>query len=394
MTAEFTPLVADFTGFAADLAPREREFLASLRARVERDLAPVVDEHWEAATFPSELPRVLAEQHACGLAFEESRPFENSALMRGWTMLELARVDASVATYVGVQSGLAMGSIGLCGSAEQRRRWLPRLASGELIGSFGLTEPLSGSDSARGLRSTARREGDEWVLNGEKRWIGNATFGDLTVIWAVDEADGEVKGFVVPNDSPGFTATKIERKMSLRIVQNADIRMEDVRIPADHKLEHANSFRDTARVLRETRAEVAWIAAGIAAGAYEAALKYTTEREQFGAPIARRQLVQHHLVTALGNVSAAIALCHRVTTLLEEGRQTDAQSALAKATVTRLMRDAVAHCREACGGNGIVLDYGVGRFFADAEAIYSYEGTVEMNTLIVGREATGFAAFV
>ena len=394
MTAEFAPLAADFTGFAADLPAQEREFLASLRARVERDLAPVVDEHWEAATFPEALPRVLAEANACGLAFEESRPFENSALMRGWTMLELARVDASVATYVGVQSGLAMGSIGLCGSAEQRERWLPALASGELIGSFGLTEPLSGSDSARGLRSTARREGDEWVLNGEKRWIGNATFGDLTVIWAVDEADGEVKGFVVPNDSPGFTATKIERKMSLRIVQNADIRMEGVRVPADHKLEHANSFRDTARVLRETRAEVAWVAAGIAAGAYEAALKYTTEREQFGAPIARRQLVQDHLVAALGNVTAAIALCTRVSTLLDEGRQTDAHSALAKATVTRLMREAVARCREACGGNGIVLDYGVGRFFADAEAIYSYEGTVEMNTLIVGREATGFAAFV
>ena len=394
MTDQFTPLAADFTALAAELAPVEQEFLASLRARLERDIAPIVDEHWEAASFPSELPGILAEQRACGLGFAESRPFENSAVFRGWVAFELARVDASVATYVGVQNGLAMGSIALCGSAEQRQRWLPAMAAGELIGSFGLTEPESGSDAARGLRTTARREGDEWVLNGSKRWIGNATFGDLTIIWAVDEADGQVKGFVVPNSTPGFVAEKIERKMSLRIVQNAQITLTDVRIPADHHLEHATSFKDAARVLRETRAEVAWLAAGLAAGAYEAALKYAVEREQFGAPIAKRQLVQEHLVIALGNVNAAITLCARVSQLLDAGEQTDEQAALAKATATRLMREAVAHCREACGGNGIVLDYGVGRFFADAEAIYSYEGTMEMNTLIVGRKVTGQAAFV
>ena len=394
MTAEFTPLAADFTGAAADLTDLERDFLAGLRARLERDVAPLVDAHWEAAAFPMELPRILAEERACGLAFPETRPFENSAVFRGWVALELARVDASVATYVGVQNGLAMGSIALCGSAQQRERWLPAMAEGRLIGAFGLTEPESGSDSARGLRTVAHRDGDEWVLNGAKRWIGNATFSDLTVIWAVDDADGEVKGFVVPNATPGFVAEKIERKVALRIVQNAQITLTDVRIPLDHKLEHANSFRDTARVLRETRAEVAWLAAGIAAGAYEAALQYATEREQFGAPIARRQLIQEHLVTALGNVTAAITMCTRISTLLDRGELTDEQSALTKATVTRLMREAVAHCREACGGNGIVLDYGVARFFADAEAIYSYEGTKEMNTLIVGRKITGFAAFV
>lgn len=394
MTTPFSPLVSDFTGFAADLDVQEREFLAALRERLEREVAPIVDEHWEAATFPGELPRILAEQRACGLAFPETRPFVNSAVFRGWVAFELARVDASVATYVGVQNGLAMGSIALCGSREQRERWLPPMAEGTVIGAFGLTEPESGSDSARGLRTRARRDGDEWVLTGAKRWIGNATFSDLTVIWAVDEADGEVKGFVVPNAMPGFTAEKIERKVSLRIVQNAQITLEQVRIPLDHKLEHANSFRDTARVLRETRAEVAWLGAGLAAGAYEAALRYTTEREQFGAPLARRQLVQEHLVTALGNVTAAIALCTRVSHLHDRDELTDEQSALAKATVTRLMREAVAHCREVCGGNGIVLDYGVARFFADAEAIYSYEGTMEMNTLIVGRKVTGHAAFV
>lgn len=394
MTTSFTPLAADYYGYASDLTAVERDFLGSLRERLERDVAPIVNEHWEAATFPAEVPALLAEERACGLAFPETRPFENSAVFRGWVALELARVDASVATYVGVQNGLAMGSIGICGSEEQRARWLPALASAEQIGSFGLTEPLSGSDSARGLRSTARREGDEFVINGEKRWIGNSTFGDLTVIWAVDEADGEVKGFVVPNAAEGFSVEKIERKMALRIVQNGHITITDVRIPVENHLTGANSFRDTARVLRMTRAEVAWLAAGLALGAYEAAVAYSTERIQFGAPIGRRQLVQDHLVTALGNVTAAVGMCVRVSTLQDRDELTDERSALAKATVTRLMRDTVARCREVVGGNGIVTDYGVGRFFADAEAIYSYEGTKEMNTLIVGRDITGSAAFV
>ena len=390
----FTRTPADFYGFQEGLSADEEGLLTELRAYLGRDIAPIVDDHWERAAFPAALPAGLAELGCIGLGFEESRRFENSAVFRGWVAFELARVDASVATFVGVQNGLAIGAIGLCGSAAQRAHWLPKLANCELIGSFGLTEPLSGSDSARGLRTTARRDGDEWVLNGEKRWIGNATFGDLTVIWAKDEADGQVKGFVVPNASEGFVATKIERKTSLRIVQNADITMTEVRIPADHHLEGANSFRDTAGVLRQTRAEVAWLAAGIAAGAYEAALAYANERQQFGQPIASHQLIQDHLVTCLGNVTASIAMCVQVSRMLEEGRQADEHSALAKAFVTSRMRETVALAREVCGGNGIVTDYGPARFFADAEAIYSYEGTREMNHLIVGRAITGHAAFI
>jgi len=390
----FTPLAADFYGFADDLTEAEKDALMRLRAYLEAEVAPIVDEHWEAATFPREIVPGL---HATGVAafgWDETRPFENSAVFRGFVALELGRVDASIATYIGVQNGLAAGTVALCGSPEQRAHWLPRLASGEVIGSFGLTEPLSGSDSAQGLRTTARREGDTWVLNGAKRWIGNATWGDVTMIWAKDEADGQVKGFIVPNSAPGFTASKIERKVSLRIVQNADILLEDVVVPAENKLANANSFRDTARVLRMTRAEVAWQAVGIAIGAYEAALAYAKERVQFGKPIAKHQLIQDLLVNSLGNITSSLALVVQASKMQGRGTQRDEHSALAKAVATSRMRETVAWCREVLGGNGIVLDHRAARFFADAEAIYSYEGTREMNTLIVGWAINGEAAFV
>ena len=391
---DYQVLSSDFFGYADLLTPAERASLASLRARLERDVAPGIGELWERAEFPSGLPKILAEQGCMSGAWEETRTFENSAVYRGFLALELARVDASVATFVGVQNGLAMGSIHQCGSPEQRAEWLPKLASAEVIGAFGLTEPQSGSDAAKGLRTTARREGDHWVLNGQKRWIGNATFSDITIIWAVDEADRQVKGFIVPTDTPGYSAEKIEGKIALRIVQNAHITLENVRVPETLRLPGANSFADTATVLRLTRAEVAWAAVGVSVGAYEAALRYANERVQFGKPIAASQLIQDHLVKCLGNIVASLGMVVRVSQLLDEGKQSDEHAALAKAYTTARMRETVAWAREVLGGNGIVLDYQVARFFADAEALYSYEGTREMNTLIVGRAITGHAAFV
>lgn len=390
----FEPLVSDFYSYASRLSDREREALAALREWLERDVKPIVNGYWERAEFPMEVVKPLAELGALSFAWEETRPFENSAVFRGFVALELARVDASVGTFVGVQNGLATGSIAVAGSEEQRREWIPKLASGEVVGAFGLTEPLSGSDSARGLQTTARREGDEWVLNGAKRWIGNATFSDITIVWAKDEADGQVKGFIVPTSTPGYEATKIEGKISLRIVQNADITLTDVRVPESLRLQNANSFRDTAAVLRQTRAEVAWAAVGTAIGAYEAAVRYATERVQFGKPIGAHQLIQDLLVKCLGNITASLGMVVRVSEMQDLGEQRDEHSSLAKTYATERMRETVGWAREVCGGNGIVLDYDVARFFADAEALYSYEGTREMNTLIVGRSITGQAAFV
>jgi glutaryl-CoA dehydrogenase len=390
----FETLASDFYGYADELTDREKDALAALRSYLETEVAPIVDGCWERAEFPRQVIAPLHELGVASFGWEETRPFENSAVFRGFVALELARVDASIATYVGVQNGLAAGAISVGGSPEQRQEWLPKLAAGTTVGAFGLTEPGSGSDSAQGLRTTATRDGDSWTINGSKRWIGNATFSDITVIWAKDTEDGQVKGFIVPTSTPGYNATKIEGKQALRIVQNADITLEDVVVPESLRLQNARSFRDTAKVLRLTRAEVAWAAVGNSIGAYEAAVAYAKERIQFGKPIGAHQLVQDLLVKSLGNITASIGMVVQVSRLLDQGKQNDEHSALAKAYTTSRMRETVAWCRELFGGNGIVLEYGAARRFADAEAIYSYEGTREMNTLIVGRAITGLPAFV
>jgi glutaryl-CoA dehydrogenase len=390
----FEPLASDFYSYESLLSDQEKGALAKVRAWAESEVKPIIGGYWERAEFPMQVVKPLAELGAFSFAWEETRPFENTAVFRGFVAMELARIDPSVATFVGVQNGLVNGTISICGSKEQRDEWMPKLASGEVVGAFGLTEPLSGSDSAQGLRTTATRDGDTWVLNGSKRWIGNATFSDVTIIWAKDVEDSQVKGFLVPTSTPGYTATKIEGKISLRPVQNADITLDHVVVPESLRLQNANSFRDTAAVLRQTRAEVAWAAVGTAMGAYEAAVKYAGERVQFGKTIGSHQLIQDLLVKCLGNITASLGMVVRVSEMLDRGEQRDEHSALAKAYTTARMRETVAWARESLGGNGIVLDYDVARFFADAEALYSYEGTSEMNTLIVGRSITGRAAFV
>ncbi len=327
---DFSTLTSDFYGFENALEDREKEVLTKLRHYLETEIKPIVNDHWARAEFPMQLVKGLADLGLFGMPWEETRPFENSAVFRGWVALELARIDASVATLVGMQNGLVMGAVGVAGSAEQRAEWLPKFATGEWLGCFALTEPLSGSDSAQGLRTVATKDGDDWVLNGAKRWIGNGTIATHAIIWAKSEEDGQVKGFLVPTDTPGYTATKIENKQALRIVQNADIVLENVRVPAAMKLANANSFRDTAAVLRLTRAEVAWAAVGNSIGAYEAAVKYGSERIQFGKTIDSHQLIQEHYARMLGNITSSIALCTRVSAMLDEGIQKDEHAALAK----------------------------------------------------------------
>jgi len=387
-------LPADYFKVALGLSSREREALAALRAYLERDVRPIVNDHWAREEFPFGIVKPLAELGVFGPMFPEVRRFENSALYRGWAMLELARIDGSLATFAGVQTGLSMGSIYHCGSDEQIANYLPRMAQGEIIGCFGLTEPLSGSDAARGITATAERVGDTWTLNGEKRWIGNGTWADICVFWAKDVADDQVKGFVVPTDSTGFSATKITNKLSLRIVQNANLTLRNVRLPESQRLQRASSFKDTSRVLRHTRTENGWIAAGMQIGAYEAALAYTQARVQFGRPIASYQLVQDLLVKSLSNITATLTMMKQLADMTDRGERIDEMAALAKAFTTSRARETVAWCRELVGGNGIDLHYDVARFFADTEAVHTYEGTREINTLIVGRDITGIAAFI
>jgi len=391
----FEPLISDFYGFENALSDREKELIMKLRDYLEREIRPIANDLWiRAEFFDRKVVTDLAELGLFGQPWKETQQFENSAVFRGWVALELARVDASIATLVGMQNGLVMGSIAVAGSQQQREEWLPRFASGELLGAFGLTEPLSGSDTAQGLQTVARRDGDNWIINGAKRWIGNGSISDVTIVWARDAEDNQVKGFIVPTSTEGYSAKRIENKQALRIVQNADITFTEMVVPETNRLQGSKSFRETAAVLRLTRAEVAWAAVGNAVGAYEAAVKYAGERIQFGKPIGHHQLIQELLAKSLGNITSSIGLVTRVSEMLDQGLQRDEHSALAKEFTTSRMRETVAWCRELLGGNGIVLDYGVMKHFADAEAIYSYEGTREMNTLIVGRAITGKAAFV
>ncbi len=387
-------LTGDFFRYGELLAADERAVIARLREFLAKEVEPIVLDHWTRAEFPHQLVPGLAALDLAALPYDGLHGPAARRLLVGFVALEIAHVDPSMNSFFGVHNGLAMGSIDLCGSPEQRERWLPAMADLEQIGAFGLTEPRGGSDVARGLRTTARREGDEWVLDGEKRWIGNATFADLVVIWARDVADDSVKGFVVHRDNPGMATRKIENKLALRIVQNADITLTGCRVPEADRLQRADSFADTNKVLRRTRGGVAWGATGTMLAAYEAALAYAGEREQFGRPIAGFQLVQDLLVRMLGNITACLGMAVRLAQMQDAGDAGDDHAALAKEFCTSRMRETVAMAREVVGGNGVVLDYGVGKFFADAEALYSFEGTRQINTLVVGRAITGRSAFV
>jgi len=391
---ELPPIDGDFYDIYHTLTPEQREIQLKVREVMETKIKPLVNHYWLRDEFPFEIIPIFQELNICGVTYEgygcPGLPF----LMEGVIAMELARVDASIATFFGVQSGLAMGSIYLCGSEEQKQKWLPPMQKLEKIGAFGLTEPEVGSGAAGGLTCTCKKTEEGWILNGEKKWIGNATFADVIVIWARDLDSGEVKGFLVEKDNPGFSVEKIKGKMALRIVQNGHITLKNCIITEENRLQNANSFKDTGNVLRMTRAGVAWMATGCARGAYESALDYTRKREQFGKPIASFQMIQGHLVEMLSNLTAMQTMVFRLSEMQDEGILKDEHASLAKVFCTLRTRDIVSRAREVMGGNGILLEYDVARFVADAEAIYSYEGTKEINSLIVGRSITGFSAFV
>ncbi|SMC51736.1 acyl-CoA dehydrogenase family protein [Pedobacter nyackensis] len=392
---ELPPIEGDFYHLGEEaLKDEDRALQLKVRAFLEKEVKPIVNKYWLKAEFPFELIPKIAELNICGLTYQGYGCLGRSNLMEGILAMEMARIDTSVSTFFGVQSGLAMGSIYLLGSEAQKQAWLPDMQQMKVIGAFGLTEPEVGSGVALGLTTTAKRQGNKWILNGQKKWIGNATFSDVTIIWARDLDDNQVKGFLVRKGTEGFAVEKMQDKMALRIVQNGLITLTNCEVDEEDRLQHANSFKDTAKVLKMTRAGVAWQAVGCARGAYESALNYTRVRKQFGKPIASYQLIQNHLVEMLSNLTAMQTLCFRLSQLQDQGLLTDEHASLAKVFCSMRTRDVVSRAREVMGGNGILLEYDVARFVADAEAIYSYEGTKEINTLIVGRAITGFSAFV
>jgi len=385
----------DFYELAETLNAEELALVKQVRAFMESKVAPIINKYWAEDAFPFELIPAFKELSIGGLGLEGYGCRGGSQKLFGFVMMELARIDPSFSTFFGVHDGLAMGSIYLDGSEEQKLKWLPQMARLEKIGCFGLTEPLVGSGAAGGLTTTAKRDGDTWILNGEKRWIGNAPWCDVSIVWARDLADNQVKGFIIENKTtPGFSVEKIEHKIALKVVQNGHITLTNCRVPEANRLQAANSFRDTARVLRMTRYMVGWMATGCQMGAFENALKYSQERLQFGKPIGSFQLMQDLLAKMLANITACQCMLLRLADLDDEGRLTDQHAALSKGFCTARSRETVAWARELFGGNGIVADYNVARFFADAEALYSYEGTFQMQNLIVGKAITGFSAFV
>jgi alkylation response protein AidB-like acyl-CoA dehydrogenase len=386
---------SDFYHFADTLSADERAILQKVRTFMESKVQPIINKYWVEDAFPFEVLPAFKELNIGGLGYEGHGCAGGSQLLVGLVGIEMARVDVSIATFFGVHSHLAMGSIALDGSEEQKQKWLPPMARLEKIGCFGLTEPLVGSGTGGGLTTTAKRQGDTWVLNGQKRWIGNAPWCDISIIWAHDVEDNQVKGFIVENKStPGFSVEKMQNKIALKVVQNGQITLKDVRVPEANRLQGGNSFRDTARVLRGTRYYVGWEATGCQMGAYEHALKYAQERLQFGKPIGSFQMIQDLLAKMIANVTACQCLVARMAQLGVEGKMTDAHAALSKAFCTAKMRETVAWAREIFGGNGITTDYDVARFFADSEALYSYEGTYQMQNMIVGKAITGLSAFV
>jgi glutaryl-CoA dehydrogenase len=387
---------ADFFDYESMLSVPEQRKLHELREFLAAEIAPYAGEWWNRAEFPAHILPKLA-------ALELSTPAQRgySHLFAGLVIAEITRVDTSIATFFLVHHDLFVEALYEFGSDDQRGRLLDDASNLRTTGAFALTEPEHGSDVAGGMETRARRiaggagdGGDCWVLNGAKRWIGNGTFCDYMLVWARDEADGAVRGFIVDASLPGVTRSRIENKIALRTVQNADIVFDEVRVREADRFATISGFEDTNKLLRGSRIMVAWQAVGQQLAAFDVARQYAVERRQFGRPLAKFQLIQQQLVSMLGNAVASMGMMVRIAQLQDRNAADMAQVALAKSYTSARMRETVAMGRSLLGGNGIVTDFRMAKIFADAEAIYTYEGSYEINTLIVGRAVTGVSAIV
>ena len=390
------PINSDFFGIYGFLTDEQRRMAEVTREYMLSEIKPHLAEYWEKGETPKFFIPKGAELH--DLVFGKDWEFEfpsSDPVGVGVFNMEMASIAPSFTTFVGVHMALCMGSIYLFGSEEQKEKWLPPMRRFEKIGSWALTEPNTGSATAAGLETTAEKHGDTWIINGQKKWSGNATFADVNVIWAKNMETGQVNGFLVELGQPGYTVEKLEGKIAKRMVENVLITLEEVEVHESNRLPGVRSFKDTAKQLAAARAGVGWEAVGVAKGVYEATLSYANNRMQFGKPITAFQLVQMNLVKMLGNLTAMQSMAMQMARLEErDGYISHERASLSKAWMSEKLRETVALGRGSLGGNGILVEHDVARFFVDAEAVYSYEGTYEMNSLIVGRAITGQSAFV
>ncbi|TYH03152.1 hypothetical protein ES288_A09G198200v1 [Gossypium darwinii] len=368
----FPPLASDYYQFDDLLSPEERALRKKLRECMEKEVAPIMAEYWEKAEFPFQIVPKLGALRISGGTIKGYGCPGLSLTGSAIAMAEVARVDASCSTFILVHSSLAMLTIALCGSEEQKQKYLPSLAQ---------------------LKTVACWVDGGWVLEGQKRWIGNSSFADVLVIFSRNTTTNQINGYLIKKDSPGLTATKIPNKIGLRIVQNGDILLKKVFVPDEDTLPGVNSFQDTSKVLAVSRVMVAWQPIGISMGVYDMCARYLKERKQFGAPLAAFQINQQKLARMLGNIQAMTLVGWRLCKLYEEGKMTPGHASLGKSWITSMARETAALGRELLGGNGILADFLVAKAFCDLEPIYTYEGTYDINSLVTGREITGFASF-
>ena len=385
-----TDLAHDYLDVDSLLTADERALRGRVRAFVDERIRPNIARWYESAHFPAEIAGEMGALGLLGMHLEGYGCAGRSAVEYGLAALELEAGDSGLRTFVSVQGSLAMTAIHKFGSEEHKQRWLPGMAAGELIGCFGLTEPTAGSDPGS-MRTRAVRDGDHWVIDGAKRWIGLASIADVAVIWA--RTDEGIRGFVVPTTTPGFTATPIEQKVGMRASIQCDITLTGVRVPADAMLPGATGLRGPFSCLNEARYGIMWGAIGAARDAYQAALAYALDRQQFGASIAAFQLTQQKLVDMVLEIQKGMLVALHTGRLKDAGRLRPEQVSFGK---LNNVRTAIAICREArtiIGGNGITLDHSPARHASNLESVRTYEGTDEIHTLIMGRAITGIPAF-
>ncbi|KAJ6810635.1 acyl-coenzyme A oxidase 4, peroxisomal-like [Iris pallida] len=388
----FPPSVSDYYQLDDLLSSEEKNIRKKVREIMEKEIAPIMAEYWEKAEFPFHVIPTLAALSVAGGTIKGYGCPGLSITGSAIATAEIARVDASCSTFILVHSSLGMLTIALCGSELQKQKYLPSLAQLTTIACWALTEPDYGSD-ASSLRTTATKVEGGWLLDGQKRWIGNSTFADILIIFARNTSTNQINGYIVKKDAPGLKATKIENKIGLRMVQNGDILLKKVFVPDEDRLPGVNSFQDTSKVLAVSRVMVAWQPIGIAMGVYDMCHRYLQERKQFSAPLAAFQLNQEKLVRMLGNIQAMLLVGWRLCKLYESGKMTPGQASMGKAWISLKARETVSLGRELMGGNGILADFLVAKAFCDLEPIYTYEGTYDINSLVTGREITGIASF-